>query len=376
LKIASIEVTALRALASEVQETSARAYPSSESCVVEISTEDGLTGVGDCQRPESPEALAYFIRDVFSPILLGADPSQIERLWTSMYQRLRIRGRTRGVSVEALSAVDLALWDLVGKSRDLPVYELLGGRSRDQLAAYATAVMYGKPVAERLGDAEEFLRRGFKAFKVVVGKDMGGDLAFIRELRDRCGREIQIALDANCALTLKRSLEFCRNLEKYEIMWLEEPLPPEFLEDYITLRNSASVPIAAGESEFTIFGFKDWIAKGALDIVQPDVGRAGGITQLKKIAALVEAFGVEFAPHCGHGSAITYAATVQFCASIPHFKIFELEQLPNPLREHLILEKVAIDKTGAIPIPYSPGIGVELDREFLTKHKVLELKVS
>ncbi len=155
-------------------------------------------------------------------------------------------------------------------------------------------------------------------------------------------------------------------------MWLEEPLPPEVVDDYVTLRNQTSVPIAAGESEFTIYGFRDWITRGALDIIQPDVGRAGGITQLKKIASMAEAFGLEFAPHCGHGSAVTYGASVQVCASTPNFKIFELEQLDNPMREGLGKEQIKIDREGAIPVPNSSGIGVEIDPKFVSSHKTLE----
>jgi len=224
-----------------------------------------------------------------------------------------------------------------------------------------------------LSDAQEYVKKGFKAFKAAAGKDVTDDIAFIKLLREKFGGEILIGLDANCALSLKRALELSRSLEKYDVMWLEEPLPPEMIEDYVTLCKQTSVPIAAGESEFTMYGFRDWMTRGALDIVQPDVGRAGGITQLKKIASMAEAFGLEFAPHCGHGSAVTYAASVQVCASTPNFKIFEFEQLDNPMREGLALEKIQLDEDGTISVSNSPGIGVDLDHEFMSRHKTLEL---
>ncbi len=342
---------------------------------MEITTDEGVTGLGDSQRPESPEALCYFIKDVFCPLLVGKDPSRIESLWSSMYHVLRIRGRTKGVAVEALSALDIALWDIAAKVHKFPVYDLLGGKVRESLDAYATEIMYGKSTEERLADADAYVAKGFKAFKVAAGKDVDEDISFVKLLREKFGYGVKIALDANCALSLKRALLVSHGLERYEILWLEEPLPPEFLDDYVTLRKESYLPIAAGESEFTMFGFKDWISKGALDIVQPDVGRAGGITQLKKIASMSEAFGLEFAPHCGHGSAITYSAAVQVCAAAPNFKIFELEQLDNPMRECLSTRKLDIEKNGSIRVPNLPGIGLQLDRGFVSSHKTLELSV-
>ncbi len=207
MKIVQIRATALKSKVKGSHDTSTRSFPSRESCLVEISTDEGIVGIGDSQRPESPEAVCYFIRDVFSPLLLGSDPSQIERLWSSLYHLLRIRGRTKGIAVEALSAVDIALWDIVGKARGAQVCDLIGGKCRDSLEAYATEVMYGKSIDGRLADAEEYVNKGFKAFKVAAGKDVTEDVKFVRALRDKFGYTVRIALDANCALSLKRALE-------------------------------------------------------------------------------------------------------------------------------------------------------------------------
>jgi len=272
-----------------------------------------------------------------------------------------------------MSAIDIAIWDLVSKANSQPIYKLLGGKYHSKLLAYATKVMLGKSPEVRLKQAAEFVESGFKAIKVAVGIRLEDDLKFIKELRDRFVYDLRIALNANCSLSFKKAVSFARALERFEIYWLEEPLPPEYLDDYVELRKNSSIPIAAGESEFTVFGFKDWISKRALDIVQPDAGRAGGITQLKKIADMAEAFDLEFSPHTGHGSALTYAATLQVAASARNFGMFELEQLDNPMREKLTRNRIDIQRDGFLEVGESSGIGVELDSNFVKLHTTLNL---
>jgi D-galactarolactone cycloisomerase len=372
MKIVRIEMSALKAKVAGSHLTSTIDISSKESCIIRIFTDDGIFGIGDAQRPESPSAMCYFIKDVFAPLLLGRDPRDIEDLWDSMYKVLRARGRTKGFTIEALSAVDIALWDILGKSLDVPAYRLLGGSCNPTLRAYATEVMLGKPDSERLRDAEAYVEAGFGAFKVAVGINVGDDVAFIKQLRERFGYAVDIAVDANCGLTYNSALRFARSLERFEVMWMEEPIPPEFIDQYAELRRATSTPIAAGESEFTVFGFKDWVSRNALDIVQPDVGRAGGISQLKKISDMSGAHGLEFAPHCGHGSAVTYSATAHVAKSSKNFKIFEMEQLHNPLREHLVLRPMKTEG-GRINVPDEPGLGIELDETFAKSCEVLTL---
>lgn len=372
MRINKIEISALRSEA-ELQKTATQEIRNRQSCVVEIHTDEGLVGIGDAQRPETPESMAFMIRDIFAPLLLGNDPTEWETLWNAMYSNQRSRGRTKGFTIEAMSAIDIALWDLSSKAARTPIYKMLGGKYHEKLRTYATKVMLGRPREQRLKRAIEFVEAGFTAFKVAVGTDPDEDLVFLKELRDQLGFNLDILLDANCSLSYKRALSFARALEKLEIYWLEEPMSPEFLDDYVELRRKSSIPIAAGESEFTVFGFKDWISKGALDIVQPDVGRAGGITQLTKIADMAEAFGVDFAPHTGHGSALTYAATIPVAASAINFSMFELEQLDNPMRERLTKNRLDIQKNGLLDIGEYVGIGVELDQNFLGKNRTLSL---
>jgi L-alanine-DL-glutamate epimerase-like enolase superfamily enzyme len=373
MEISGIRLTALRAKITGPQQTAVGSIPSKESCLIEIHTDEGLVGIGDAQRPESPEALCYLIKDLFAPILLGKDPLQIEHLNQEMYRVQRIRGRTKGLTIEAMSAVDIALWDLLGKSLGVPVCKVLGGKLRDKLPVYATEVMYGKPRRERIKQADAFIARGFDSFKLAVGRNIREDLEIIRDLRKKYGSDVKIAVDANCALSYKSALRFSKEIERFDLLWLEEPLPPEQLESYIALRRQVEVPIAAGESEFTIFGFKDWISKGALDLVQPDVGRAGGITQVKKIASLAEAFGVDYAPHCGHGSAIIYAASAQVASTCPNFTILELEQVSNPLREKLTAKRIDLSEKGFLRVSEKPGIGIELDPDFVKRHETMTL---
>lgn len=371
MKITSIEATALRSSA-ETQRTSTQEIKNRQSCIVQIHTDDGLVGIGDAQRPENPEAMCYLVKD-FSQLLIGRDPLEWNILWDLLYSNQRTRGRTKGFTVEAISAIDIAIWDLVSKATRQPIFNLLGGKFHSRLRAYATKVMLGITPEKRLEQAAHFIESGFKAIKVAVGIQLEDDLEFIGQLRDRFGYDLCIALDANCSLSFKRAVWFSRSLEKYDIHWLEEPMPPEYLDDYIDLRRNSSIPIAAGESEFTVFGFKDWISKGALDIIQPDVGRAGGITQLKKIADMAETFDLEFSPHTGHGSALTYAATLQVVASAKNFGMFELEQLDNPIREKLARKRIDIQREGYLEVGDPLGIGVDLDLDFLKSHTTLNL---
>ncbi len=376
LKITKINVKALKTKATGAQDTATASITSKESCIVEIHTDDGLVGIGDAQRPESPQAMCYIIKDLFSQILLNSDPSNIEQLWHSMYHIMRTRGRTKGLTIEAMSAVDMALWDLFAKSLRLPIYKVLGGKYNDKIRCYATEIMYGKPNQERLKDAESFVKNGFNAFKVTVGADLDKDAKFIGELRDRFGLDVDIAVDANCALSFKSAVRFAKALERFQLLWLEEPMPPEFLNDYVELRKLSMIPIAAGESEFTVYGFKDWIASHALDIVQPDVGRVGGITQSKKVANMAEAFGLSFAPHIGHGSALVYAATMHLATSSPNFLIFELEQVDNPLRERLLSDRIDLQTNGFLRAPEKPGLGVDLNLDFVKTCQLMELTIQ
>ena len=372
--ITGVELAALRVPISVEQLISTRRITSRETCLVRIHTDEGIVGVGDSQRPESAEAICSYIRDIYVPLLLGRDPFDRERIFHEAYTTARYRGRVKGVAIEALSAVEIALWDVIGKALRVPIYRLLGGKYRDRLRAYATAVMLGPSQEERLRQFGRFLDAGFTAVKVKAGRNVEEDVEFLRRLREAYGYSVDILVDLNCALTFKTALRFGRAAEKYEVYWIEEPLPPEHLDDYAKLRRALSVMVAAGESEYTVYGFRDWLARGAIDVAQPDVGRAGGIWQVRAIAEMAEAHGIWFAPHTGHGSAIGYAATLHVAAATRNFLIFELEQIENPLREGLLANRVDLQEGGHIAVPEGPGLGIELDEKFVERATIARFK--
>jgi L-alanine-DL-glutamate epimerase-like enolase superfamily enzyme len=225
-------------------------------------------------------------------------------------------------------------------------------------------------------EAVGYVEQGFSAIKMKVGRGVAQDIRNVKAIRDVIGYDIQLTVDANCAYNIATAIKMGRALEKYDVYWFEEPIPPEDIDGYVKLSNSLDIPIAAGETEFTRYGFRDLIAKRAVDIVQPDICRAGGFLECKKIAAMASAYNIPYAPHTGGESAVGIAASIQLSAAIPNFLAYEYmrsdwsETHPNPLRESLTLEPVERFADGYIEVPDKPGLGIELNEEIVSKYLV------
>ena len=359
--------------------TSARGwlYTTRASCIVEISTDEGITGWGECYGPAAVNKT--IIETQYRNRVIGRDPFDVEVVWEDLYNRIKDYGLT-GMTIAALSGIDIALWDIIGRAVNKPVHKLIGGAHRKEVQAYATGLYFidmDRLVEEAVEEAQEYVEQGFRAIKMKIGLgDPKLDFRRVAAVRKAIGPDIKLAVDANHCFTVPQAIRLGRAMEELDLLWFEEPISPEDHDGYVEVTRALDMAVAGGENDFTRWGFRDVIARKAMDIVQPDVCAAGGISECRKIAAMASAHGVECVPHAW-GSAIGLAATVQFLAALPDtppaFRpmppMLEFEQTPNPLRDHLAKEPI-VQHRGIVRVPEGPGLGIEVDRAVLTQYKV------
>ncbi|MBS7646105.1 mandelate racemase/muconate lactonizing enzyme family protein [Candidatus Bathyarchaeota archaeon] len=347
-------------------------------CLVEVVTDEGLRGYGESIVREVPGATALIVNELLRPILLGCDPFDVEVLWQRMYHTLRTRGHHKGFLVEALSGVDCALWDILGKAVGKPVYKLIGGLERDRVKAYASSIPYGKP-EEVSSTALRLVEEGHDQLKLKVGMGPAGlgwrsDERNIKALREALGYDVDLIVDANSAFTYRQALRLGRTLERYEVLFFEEPVPPDNLEGYVRLTESLDVPICGGESHYLKYDFRDLISRHAVDMINPDLARIGGLTEARKIAAIAEAYEVEITPHIGLSGVGCRAATLQLCASLPERLFLAYEYMykgvENPLIKGILKEELEKFDKGYVKVPDKPGLGLALDMEAVQRHLI------
>jgi len=348
--------------------------------LVEVRTDKGISGWGEAfaQGLEPPEIAATVIDTALRPLVIGADPLDTEVLWHRMYNATRDYGR-KGSVVSAISAVDIALWDIAGKFHDVPIYKLLGGAFRTRVQPYATGFYRIKGQGEATRLAEEAIRHfeaGFSLMKVKLGYGVEDDVACMEAIgRAIQGKPITLMVDTNHAYGRAEALKLGRALEEYDLRWYEEPVVPEDVQGYAELRSKLSMPIAGGENEHTLYGFRELLAAGAVDVAQPDVGSCGGLSAARHIVALAQSHGVQVNPHVW-GSAIAQAASLQLLAALPvaHHSLFaqqpvlEYDRSSHPFRQHLIRQPIE-QRDGWVEIPSAPGLGVEVDRAALDRYR-------
>lgn len=347
--------------------------------LVRITTDEGLVGVGECMVRLAPTATRDVVEDL-APLLIGRDPLDREAIWQLLYGTMMNRGHSKGFFTEAISGIDIALWDLSGKFLNLPLYKLLGGQHQTRLRAYASSLRF----RERdlvIAQALQFKKRGFTAIKIKIGRNVEkprADIEFVRAIRETVGDDMMLMVDANCAYAddVATALQVGRQLQELDIFWFEEPISPDNLAGYRHLALNLDIRIAAGEAEFMTYGMRDLLLQGGIDVVQPNVSRAGGITEARRIAALSHALHVPYAPHTGSCSAVCLAATLQFSVALPNFLTFEYMQSdwandqPNPLRHQLLREPIEVFEDGHMLISDRPGIGVQLDEEIVERYRI------
>jgi len=357
-------------IAPDIQKTSAGNYPTISILVVEITTDQGITGWGEGLLRAAPAGAARLVEHALAPLLVGADPFTVEALWPKLARATT--GRSGGFLIETVAAIDIALWDIMGKALGQPVHRLLGSCGRERVAAYASSISWG-PRAIAEAQAEEAARRGFQLIKVKIGPPVEAAIERMRALGRVVGGRSRLCADANWAFDYDDAVRLARGLLDLDCHWLEEPIVPEDLDGYRRLRAAVPIRLAAGESEFTAWGARDLIASRAVGVIQPDVARSGGITETRRIATLAHCFHVAYAPHMGFSGAICAAASLQLAAAMPNFATFECMIFPNPLREELATTRPgdpALLVEGAVPVPQGPGLGVEIDRAALARLRV------
>ena len=354
-----------------------------DSVLVKVETDDGLVGWGEAKAGVGSAASAYGLAAIINrdlaPLLVGQDPRDVSRLWDVMYNTPREgfaldRGHVlpqlgrRGLSISAIAGVDIALWDLLGKSLGAPVWRLLGGRRAERMPAYASG---GWADEARIG--EQLLgyvaQGGFRAVKMRVGV-MDGEphrsAARVRAARQALGPDVKLMADAHGTWTVAEAKAFCRMVEDCDLYWLEEPVTADDKTGLAEVRRASAVPIATGESEFTRHDFREIAELRAADVLQPDLAIAGGITEGVRIGAIASAFNLRLAPHLWSG-APAFAAGVALAASQSAGFILEYSLGANPLLHELVHEKFAV-VDGQLELPDRPGLGIEVDEGFVRRH--------
>lgn len=340
-----------------------------DTVIVKLTTDDGSCGYGEAKAPVAPHVTKAIIDSLLAGIVLNSDPRDIAVLWERMYAGMRIRGHRAGFYLEAISGVDIALWDLAGKVAGTPVFQLLGGSFRNPVRVYASGLpglSLDAPEGawEQLArDAEQIRELGYTGLKMALGKGVKADLRSVRTVRERLGGDFLIYTDAAGAYDAAQALRLGKGLEELDAAWLEMPIPPEDVEGYGALARALAIPIAL-DTLTSRYEAKEFILRGGLDVFQPDVCRAGGITECRRIAELADAFGLAFAPHVSIGSAIHFAATAHLASAMPNTLTSEYWIGDNPLGND-ILETPLVLENGYLRTPAGPGLGIGIREEAL-----------
>jgi len=364
--------------------------PNRPTLLVQVHTDRGMVGLGESAAYggflESTEAL---ILGELRETVLGRDPFTVERLWSMMASRAHQRGR-RGMLMMAISGIDIALWDIIGQATGTPLYRLLGAY-RDTLSAYASAGFYARDkdpnaLAEEVGG---YASVGYKVVKIKVGRNpevmtnllhdmpepgyatgsLEEDVERVRLVRQAIGPRVGLAIDANNAWTPSIALKFMREVEPFDIQWLEEPVATDDIEGSALVAHRLDTPVAGYETETGLPGFRELIARRAVDIVQPDAIWTGGITECRKVGALAQAYGLPVIPHV-FSSAVSTIANMHLIASLPNAGLLEFDQNINPLRSELFEEPIEPAADGTVKLPERPGLGVSLNQTTIERYRI------
>jgi galactonate dehydratase len=322
---------------------------------VKVYTDAGVTGIGECSG--WPRVTEMAVRDL-EHVIVDQDPAHIERLWQRMHTAMMGHGQTGVMGYGALAGLDMALWDIKGKVLDTPVWNLLGGKVRDRIRAYSHA--------STVESAQSLVARGYTAIKTGGVADPLGKLA---DLRAALGDDIDLMVDLHGPpwLNAADAIALCREMERYHPLFVEEPVAPEALAAMRRVRDHTTVPLAAGERLAGLFGQRALIEDDLVDVIQPDTGRSGGLTQMRKIAALAEAHFVGVAPHAGTLGPVAEMAAVHLLAAIPNALILERFEDDWP-GKHALVTPALVCENGHLIVPDRPGLGIDIDEDFIAAH--------
>ena len=359
--------------------TSARGwwYKTKNAMLVSVETEEGIVGWGEAYGPA--EVTKSAVDNLLGSQLIGGDPFATDALWEKMYQRVEDYA-PQGFGIAAMSALDMAMWDIKGKALNMPVYKLLGGPHRTRVKPYATGLYFkredGDLVTPAVEEAARYREAGFAGVKMKIALPRREELKRVQAVREALGDDVELMVDANHGYNLYDAQWLAKGFEELNVSWFEEPLSPHDLKGYADLRTKTSIPLAGGENAFTRYAFKEIIDQRAMDIIQPDLCCCGGITEAMKIATLAETGGVSLMPHVW-GSAVGLHAALQVMAALPPAPTtwkpaplwMEYEQTENPFRD-LLVEEPVCQKDGRVDVPDRPGLGFKINQEIVDRYRV------
>ena len=337
-----------------------------ETCLVRLETDDGLVGWGEGQAPVAPRATAAIVEELCVPLLLGRDPFDVEYIWYRLYSAMRERGHVTGFYVDALAAVDLALYDLLGKALNKPVYKILGGAFRPDVQVYAG--MGGTEPDAATVHASSLLAAGYRALKLHLRMSKRQILAVVEAVRKAVGPEIELLVDVHGTRDVSEAIELGKGLEELGVRWLEAPCQPEDIRGQAEIARALSMQVATGEWLRTVWEWRDWIALRGFDVAMPDVARTG-LSEGKRIAALCDSFNLPIAPHVGGGGILSVAATIHYSLAIPNFQIMEHGH-ESLAWKGSVAHSYPVPQEGRFTAPQEPGLGVEIDEAAVARFAV------
>ena len=387
MKITSIKSHVLRYELDKELGYSQQYYKHRTAHLVEVETDEGITGWGECFGPGNI-ALAnkYIVEKVIQPLIKGDDPLNKEHIWHKVYNLLRDSGQ-KGMPIQALSGIDIALWDILAKKSNLPLYQLLGGKTNDKIPVYGYGMMLQKKTVDELcelfkNEANQIKEKNFKAMKMKIGMGPKEDLKLVSAVRDTIGSEFKLMVDANHAYNKNDALYVGKGLDEMNIYWFEEPVAPEDYDGYKELKEKLKTNIAGGEAEFTKYGWKQLLKNNCIDIAQPEVCGLGGITEYLKVSALAQS---NFIPIVNHvwGSALSVAVNLHLLTTLPDMPggLFPTKSMlefdtteKNIFITDLAEEKFSIldqvkNKNGFASPLENIGIGINPNKDFIKKYE-------
>lgn len=363
--IAAIRTFPLRAQLPTVQRTSQGNWESLDIVVVEVESTDGLVGIGEALARRSSRAYAALIDQVLAPLAIGQSAFDRRAIWKRM--RGALTGRPGGQAIEAMAAIDIALWDIAGKASGQPVHRLLGGMGRERVVAYASSINWlDDATVER--EVAHAVAAGFRQIKVKLGAPVEQAIERARFIHKLVPSHVRLCADANWAYDVHDALRVGKVLAELDYDFFEEPIVPHDRQGYAFLARHLPIRLAAGESDYVAGDMAPALHDRSLGLVQPDVARSGGITETWRMAELAAAHHVAYAPHIGWSGAICAAASLHLAAAAESFRTYECMVFDNPLRQSLcrpLVGDIAVLKDGMLDVPQGPGLGVELDRDAL-----------
>jgi len=325
--------------------------------LVQVTTDNNLLGIGAAYS--HPKLVEQIVEEHLAPILLGEDPSNVEQLWQKMYRATRWYGR-KGAAMSALGGLDIAFWDLRGKSLGKSVYAMLGGvEEKPRVPIYASALLWNDSLDDLAAEAAGYIEQGFRRVKMRLGKSEEYDMAAVQAVRKAVGPDNEVIVDASMNYSLEVAQRMGDFFAKENVFWYEEPFEPEAIDDNVALRKGSKVPIAAGENEFGLQGFRELLVAGAVDIVQPDACRAGGISEVFKVGQLAAKYNARVGTHTW-SDAVALVANMHTVAALPNGLSVEMDRTGNPFIDNLLIEPLQIQNGYAL-VPTAPGLGITVD---------------